>query len=377
MDYQGRLHTNPAGPAGTNGTNGTDGTDGTDGTGGDSSGTVVYSAGEILAAGQPVALSYEMAANNVVVTTVIRIFADTPPYLVIGVTAAAALAGENVTVILNGICGARFNFDGTWGLVYYTPVQMLLNQDAPLSIYDVLVNKGLFQFTDNGGISGNYSNSQNHYKIFDAGVGRSWNLEFKDTTFLFEHSAGSYYDRLYVEGADAYSDFGNSNTNPVIMPWALGTSSTNFSSSSPNPSSGAVRNVLPASFNNAVASSGNKAGATSTTVVDPNGIIADYEAIFHNSGKRFIRFTFISDSSSNYPGWDINLRSVEGTPTEINPAYVSGLLPEVGQPMYVDTVVDYRDVTAAAVTPFKIGYCVQAPLESDTSILIHRSISGE
>jgi hypothetical protein len=72
---------------------------------------------------------------------------------------------------------------------------------------------------------------------------------------------------------------------------------------------------------------------------------------------RYIRFTFISDSSSNDPGWNITLESSN---------YAGGdeAVVPYGTPLYVDTS-DYSKLTETPGGGAVVGYTVSADSAND------------
>jgi hypothetical protein len=184
------------------------------------------------------------------------------------------------------------------------------------------------------------------------------------------------YDKLYVEAADAPDGFGTTNDSPLQLSWMLGTGSVghNYDNVSINSGSSSTSNILPASWALALNPADNgQVGATSVQVSDPNGVVAPWNAIFANTGKRLVKFTFNSDGSARRNGWSIKLRSVVGSPTEINPPYEGSTL-EVGAPLYVRPEYDDNTQVQDFASDFRIGYCV-SPVDNGMA-KIYRPIGG-
>lgn len=344
---------------------------GSAGTGAGTTGTMEYEAGEALASGQPVALSYEMLDGNEVRTTVVAIQLDTPPYLLIGTTLYSALPGEMVTVVLNGLCDVRVLGEGHTGLIHYTVVRKSLGQDGPHQEYSALYNKGRFNFQDHGGENGSYQINAQYNIHFDAGPGRTWNLEFTELEWQFEQGSSSLWDRMYVEVADSLEDFTTQNDNPLQLPWMLSTGNigASFAGYSKNTSntSNTARNVIPKTWAEAIQN-----GATSTSVSDPNQIITEpYNAIFANTGKRFVRFTLRTDNAVSLLGWEIKLRSIYGSSSTINPPYGTEY-PMSGDTLYVQSTDTSR--VSKEPTSYPLGYAVSNV--DNEMVKMYRPIGG-
>ena len=142
-------------------------------------------------------------------------------------------------------------------------------------------------FTDSGGSGSDYQNAENYWVVFDCGSGGAA-ISFQ-STFIFEHSTYSMYDRLGIQTSD--SNIGATFTN-VSVPW-LQTSATtsppwSASYGGSSWSSSASKNgwVLPL----------NAARARSLgwdDVLDRSFTLS----------QRYVRFWFTSDSSVTKPGW--------------------------------------------------------------------------
>jgi len=144
------------------------------------------------------------------------------------------------------------------------------------------------------------------------------------------------------------------NSNPIDAAW-LGSTGNVGAAHSQTSSGGGARNVLPKLF------------SLVNSQYKTNGIIA------HSSGKRWLRFTFRSDGSSQESGWDINLLAVDSTgSSQITiPAPIL-----VGSPLFVNEA-DRTSVSVSGKAEWKIGYSTQAVDSSVASgvVAVHRVLT--
>ena len=251
-----------------------------------------YTANGSILEGQPVAVDIDSSIK------VSSIDSATQIWQIVGVATNASATGGTVEVCTKGFCKAR---------------RTTTSDTTSLKLLDSTTDGtnpvGLgWTFKDSGG-SSDYSNNENYDIIFDAQLGGTWTLTFN--SFTFEHTDTKMYDRLGIQSSTDGTNFYN-----VSIPW-MQTSAitsvpwgTSFAGSAWNSNSSNNGWIVPTTTTRAILLGWNQQNPTTISA-------------------RYIKFTFISDTSTQKPGWDITL-------TSSNFSASATVLP-YGTPLYLDT----------------------------------------
>ena len=296
--------------------------------------TELYTSGGVIANGQAVVLEYGASAVRAISPTSMP-SADQVVGIAMNATTAA---GQQVRVLKNGFGSAALP----------VPVVVLLNNSANGQTFtDTRV-----LFRDSGGLGfgagAEYQNNQNLQCVFDAGVGDSWSIQFvtdpgdSGTFFEFNQSTAFMLDRLGIQESTDGVSWTNINVTwmqksaVIAAPW--GAQFGGGSSASYNSASAINGWILPGTVARAI-----ELGYVTGTPITVN--------------NRYLRFWFVSDQSSTFKGWNIELSRVISTDA----------------PVYID--VD----DLSKVTLIQGGALVGRTASSDTSlgsILVRRDTVG-
>jgi hypothetical protein len=150
-------------------------------------------------------------------------------------------------------------------------------------------------FRDSGD-NGDYSASEDYHCTFDAGAGQTWLVQVAD--FVFEHTNTRMYDRLGIQSSLDGIIYQNINvpwmqqSSDIQAPWTNSFSAGNWDSAGSSEGW-----ILPENVERA------------TTLGYSPGTPFSIDS-------RYLRFSFISDSSTSDDGWDIELTSHNFVPTD-------------------------------------------------------------
>jgi hypothetical protein len=231
--------------------------------------TEKYTAKETISKGQPVALDIDSLIKITSITS------STPIWRYLGIATNSANAGEAVSVCKKGFCNAKKT------TTIQAPQIKLLNSATT----NTTQTGQAFHLKDSGA-DNNYSASETYNITFDCGDNNGWELTFNN--FAFEASTYAMYDRLSIETSNDGVNFSN-----VSITWLQSASistypySNGYKGSAWNSNNSKNGWILPKDTTRAILLGWNQ---------QPTQI-----------AERYIRFRFISDSSSQYAGWDINL----------------------------------------------------------------------
>jgi len=190
-------------------------------------------------------------------------------------------------------------------------------------------------FTDSGGTGGNYGSNQNYSITFDAGAGRT--INFTIVSLSFEQTNTRLYDRMGFQTSNDGVNYSNPNltgfhtTNVTTPPF--GSYYINNNSRS-NDTTG---NVFP---------------VTETFLTGAGG------SLTQNTGARYLRFFFFSDSSSIRAGWELTL-------TPDTPYPVGAVPVPVATTMYIDSN-DLTRVTDTNTSQLPIGFVAYNNADNDS-----------
>jgi len=294
-------------------------------------GGIKFTAGSNIQCGQPVFYNY---SSTGVVTAV---SAGTLPlqHDYIGIALKTVTAGESVNVLTKGLVTARRD------TTYLTSAETVILNNTSNNTTRNLTNSTTF--VDSGDTGGDYTSNENYSITFDAQAGYTVDMIVND--FQFEHTTYRMYDRLGIQGSNDGVNFNN-----LSVQWlqksatSTPTWSTSFYGSNAWNSTGADNGyILPKDTSRAILLS---SGTFPVTV---------------NTGYRYIRFYFRSDSSANDDGWDITLQP--NTPYSSNVESVAE-----GTTLYLDST-DFTKVTTDDTSQIVVGYCAYNDAANDSIFL--------
>ena len=242
--------------------------------------------------GQPLMLSYNDTNGNIRAKEINSINNINE---LIGISLNQCNVNETVSILRNGYCTARFNYDN----ITTVKLDADYKDSNPISVTNNIL------FTDSGGTGNNYGNGEEYVIVFDAGVGST--IDWTINLLSFEHGSSSLWDYLKYE-------FSNDN-NTYYDIYQDG-----FHVSSKSNTTG---NVFP----------------DGTDFITNNGGTLNY-----SSEYRYVKFTFYSDGSVTEPGWSIILKSSS------NLSDVS-----INTPLYLDNT-DKTKVTNNSTSNILVGY---------------------
>lgn len=280
--------------------------------------------------GQPVIWNYASGT-----ATAITAGALPAQQLALGICLENIADGATGKVLVSGYATARRT-------TTYNPDSdtVLLTEETNNSVVGLTNNT---TFTDSGG-GGNYGNNQNYQITFDAGAGYTTNITVND--FNFEHTTTRMYDRLGIQVSNDGVEYTNYNilwgqTSNVEEPpygsYFFENSNWNSEGSYPGP-------ILPQNT--------------------PRAILLGAEAFpaTLNTGHRYVRFYFFSDSSSNASGWDMLLQPNIPYTT---PAQTL----TVGSTLYLANSYPSQLLTETNTSQVRFGYSIYENVENDAVLM--------
>jgi len=281
---------------------------------------IKFKAGGILKCGQPVIYNYASG-----VATAITAGALPSQHELIGIALEDVLSGAAVTVLTQGFATARR--DTTFAASSET---VLLNNTTNGTSRQ-LTNATTFR--DSGNNGADYGSSQNYSISFDATVGYTTDIIVNDIGF--EHTDFSLYDRLGVQGSNDGVTYVN-----LSISWLLrsATATPPWSESYGSPDTPGY--IFPRS--QAVAQTLGS-GTFPVTI---------------NTGYRYVRFYFRSDSVTTDLGWDMTLQPD-------TPYTTSAITVAEGTPLYLDSV-DFSKVTTDNTSQIIVGYAAYDNAENNS-----------
>lgn len=290
---------------------------------------ITFKAGSALSCGQPVIYNYASG-----VATAITPGALPSQHEVIGIALENAASGASVNVLTQGYATARR--DTTFNASSET---VLLNSTTNGTKRN-LTNDTSF-FDSGAGSGGDYGSNENYSITFDAQAGYTVDVVVNDIEFEAQGTTGQY-DRLGIQGSNDDQTYVN-----LSVSWlqSMATStfpySTSFAGSSFNSASSINGYVFPTTTTRAILlGSGSIPGATI------------------NTGYRYVKFLFYSDSSSTRAGWDMTLQP--NTPYSTNAQTVTE-----GATLYLDNS-DFTKVSTDNTSQIVVGYAAYDNAENDS-----------
>ena len=277
---------------------------------------LIKAKGDILN-GQPVIWNYQ---NN-------KAFAVTPGALpsqheVIGISLQTVLDGEDCEVLVYGFCTARRETT-----IIDDSETVLLNTTTTGTIRS-LTNDTTFQ--DSGGGDKDYQNSENYSITFDAGS--IYTVKITVNEFNFEHSiSGVLYDRFGLQTSDDGINYSN-----VSIPWMI-------QSDDPTPPYSST------------------SGPTSNGYIFPKESVGLIGEVI-NTGKRYARFYFKSDSSTSDTGWDLTIE-----PNTPYPSMDKPIVP--GSTLYLDNNYPSTYLNENSNSNILYGFVVSEDSSNDSVLM--------
>ena len=281
---------------------------------------ITFKAGGTIQCGQPVIYNYASG-----VATAITAGALPSQHEVIGIALEDAASGASVNVLTQGFGTARR--DTTFAASSET---VLLN-NITNGTSRQLTNATTFR--DSGDNGANYGSSENYSISFDATLG--YTADVIVNNIGFEHTDFSLYDRLGIQGSNDGVTYVN-----LSISWLLrsATATPPWGTSYGSPQTPGY--IFPRS--QAVAQ--NLGSGTFPVTI--------------NTGYRYIRFYFRSDSSSNDLGWDMTLQPD-------TPYTTSAITVAEDTPLYLDSA-DFTKVTTDDTSQILVGYTAYDNAENDS-----------
>lgn len=283
---------------------------------------IKFTAGSNLLCGQPVIYNY---ASGVV--TAISAGALPSQHEYIGIALQTVSIGGIVEVATQGLATARRD-------TTFTPdpsaETVLLNNITNGTIRNLTNDTS---FLDSGDSGADYGSNENYQITFDAQAGYTANIIVNNIAFETLGSSGQY-DRLGVQGSNDGVSFVN-----LSVSWLQSMANTTFpygnSFAGSIWSSAASKNGWVFPGDNLRATTLGSGGIPSTAI---------------NTGYRYIKFLFYSDSSSNELGWDMTL-----APNTVYPSSTEATVSE-GTTLYLDNS-DFTKITTDDTSQIVVGYC--------------------
>lgn len=235
-----------------------------------------------------------------------------------GISEKNTTVSNSINVLRNGFCTARISND-------YPSTSLSLDNTTNNTTNTI---NGDIVFTDSGGTGFNYSNSEDYNIIFAAQSGKTIDIDV--TSFSFEHTTSRMYDRLGIQVSNDNVTYNNITGVSWLQSSSTSTPSwsSTFYGTSWNSTGSNNGYIFPKDIIRAIL-----LGASSfpTTI---------------QTGYRYVKFYFKSDSSTTDVGWNLTIKS--------NPVVYNVSL-SVNTPLYVDSN-DFTKVTSDNTSNLLIGY---------------------
>ena len=244
----------------------------------------------------------------------------------IGVAIEDASAGSIIKILEEGYCSVRVDpyDDGTSGGPPGSVPIIILDQNNSGNTF-AADPSGIY-FRDDGGILGDYSNSQTRNITFDAGPGNTAYILLETgvlaTEWEFEFGIGgglptsTMYDRL---GFQTSTD-GINYTNASIEGFCSSSSSSPPWNSTQDTNTNGY--IFPMDFSGNVTynpAAGNPPPGASGVPVTFGPLPAQLPPA--GSQTRFLRFYFRADGSGQFSGWNLLVKGTSSVPTPAGPTY--------------------------------------------------------
>jgi hypothetical protein len=252
-------------------------------------------------------------------------------FTIMGICLENIADGASGKVLIDGFATARNEYMSVINdnSAPPAPAQVSLNSSTSGNTFTVYSIGSIFY--DSGGQTGNYQSNENFSITFDAGAGNTIELEVDD--LFFEHTTISLWDRLGFQVSDDGSIWTNADIaglietdstdpNQLIAPWppnGVGVAVTTQAYSMDTLSRGWI---FPWSQDS-------QDGLIETR--QASGITSNELVFFspQDDMKRYIRFYFKSDSSQEYAGWEIIVKSSAPATTSIGSGFSMNSSPAV------------------------------------------------
>ena len=279
-----------------------------------------FKATSAISNGSPVQYTYDDQGN----VGVSEIGTLVSQHQIVGIALSNTSINGTVDVLTNGYCTAKRT-----SVTLPSSANISLNNFTNGTLQQLT---NLTTFTDSGGPNNTYNANENYSIAFDAGIGRTINMD--PVSFSFEHTSSQMYDRMGIQVSDDGVIYKN-----VIVPWMVksATATPPYSNSFGTKSNGYIfpgtdQNRAPVQF-----------------------------------GKRFVKFFFFSDGSSQMDGWNLRL-----TPSTPYPSSSIEVTP--GVTMYLDST-DYTKVTENNTSQLPLGFSAFRNTDND-SVWMRVNVAG-
>lgn len=267
--------------------------------------------------GQPVIWNYDNLTASAVTAGALP-----SQHEAIGICLQNANDGDTIEVLTNGFCTARRTTT-----TLDASETVLLNPGTASTVRNLTNNT---TFKDSGG-DNDYSNNENYFITFDAGVGYTVKITVNDFTFEHEPTLGILYDRLGLQ----VSDDGITYTN-ISVSW-MNQSANSTPPYSETRTSETNGYIFP---------------------VDSTGLVG--EVI--NTGKRFVRFYFSSDTIITDTGWDLTIQPDTPYPNEDTPV-------PLGTSLYLENSYPSNNLAAVSDSNILYGFSAGEDVSNDSILM--------
>ena len=188
-------------------------------------------------------------------------------------------------------------------------VSLVSDFDVANNVSPMILGNGYKVFSDDGGLSNNYSTSHSRHATFDSGADGNC-IYIKINSFEFEHSSYSMYDRLGITCANTVSGLSLSSGNLSSADSDLSQYLYQSSSSSPSTFWGSSWT----SSNGGYGTGGGWIFPSISSGTDSKGNTFGGAGTWYKINTRYVRFWFKSDGSATEPGWSILVGRQVNTP---------------------------------------------------------------
>lgn len=182
-------------------------------------------------------------------------------------------------------------------------VALVSDYDVANDVSPIVLGNGAKLFTDDGGLTANYTTSHSRHATFDAGEGNC--IYINPIAFKFEHTTYSMYDRLGITCSNTIDGLSSSSGNLSSVDSSL--SQYLYQSSENNPLS--FWGTSWVSVNGPHGTGGGWIFPNTDGVDGVLDVKSNDNSIWINTwykiDARYVRFWFKSDGSTTEPGWNI------------------------------------------------------------------------
>ncbi len=252
---------------------------------------------------------------------------------IIGISLETKNSNETVKILKNGYCTSRCTS------TFQTSSETVLLNNTTNGTMNQLTNNTTFRDSGN---NNDYSSNENYSIVFDAGENNTVNIQVND--FNFEHTTSQMYDR-----------FGYQTSNDNITYTNASVEWLQKSSTSTPPYS---NSYAGSSWQSSQSKNGYIFPSNTTRALLLEGVPNNQFPAMINTGSRYVKFYFKSDSSSTETGWDLNLSPSTPYNTEAEDV-------PIDTPLYLDST-DFTKITTNSSSGILLGNCAYPDASNDS-----------